>query len=81
MSDKKEKIVVGNKLRRILIKENMTQQTFAQISGLSTSVIQKICQDKRNHVSLPIALTIAQTLLRPVEQVFFLKKAPKKDEK
>lgn len=75
MADKEKKIIVGNKLRQILIKENITQHAFAELSGVSTSVIQKICQDKRNNVSLPIAMTIAETLMRQVEDIFFLKKA------
>ena len=69
----RQKIIVGNKLKQILIEEKITQSKFAELSGLSASVIQKICQNKRDQVSLPIGMRIAATLFRPVEDIFYLK--------
>ncbi len=70
---KEHEKIHGNRIRILLKEKGITQQEFADMTGLGASHLSKIILGKRRCISLPIAFKIAACLNMQVEDVFIPK--------
>ncbi len=74
VANKKPKATIaGNNINSILKNKGLSQNDLAKLSGLTTSHISKIINNKRLCVSLPIAFIISEALNKSVADVFMIK--------
>ena len=71
---KAKRKMFSNKIKAILIETEMSQQELSDLSGVTPPHLSRIISGQRQCISLPIAIRIAKSLGRPVEEVFQLEK-------
>ena len=71
----------ANRIKAILNEIGMSQQELADMVETDSAHLSKIIHGKKQCLSLPTAIKIAQALSRPVEEVFVLKAEKSKEKK
>jgi DNA-binding Xre family transcriptional regulator len=74
---KKPKDAIKNRIAEILEKKQMTQMELSDLTGLYPSHLSEIINGKRKHISLSIALNIAETLGVELKDIFYKNKNDK----
>ncbi len=69
-SEKENEIVKSNRILDLLELKKMKRIELAEAVGIDSSHLSKIINNKRNMISLPIAVKIANALGESVETVF-----------
>jgi transcriptional regulator with XRE-family HTH domain len=62
--------IAGNNIATILKEKGMNQHDLADLTGLTSSHVSRIINNKRLCISLPVAFKIARALNHSVEDVF-----------
>lgn len=62
--------LTGNRIPELLTIKQMKRVELAHLIGISEAHLSRIINNKILHISLPIAMLIAQGLNEPVENVF-----------
>lgn len=81
MTQRKQRIVISkeNNLRQILKEKGMLQVELADIAvGGNTQLINRIIKGQKQGLTLAVAMSIADAVCKPVEEIFSI---PKTDEK
>jgi transcriptional regulator with XRE-family HTH domain len=72
---KPKRKMYSNRIKAILREIGMPQQELSDLTKIGTSHLSRIISGKRQCISLPIAISIAKALGRPVEEVFLISKS------
>ena len=67
---KTEEVIMSNRIVELLEIKKMKKIELAEAVGIDSSHLSKIINNKRNKISLPIAVKIANALGESVETVF-----------